>query len=268
MLGTSDIERHAPLFLAKAAAPFAAACLDDLEELWGNAELSYWVVTLSGSVYHRTQNHTQYLTRGWIFVTRGSPLGQLAFNPKDTAPWKGLYLAVENNFSKSRLEYVTSQFGSLLEVPPSSRSIRLARRLCCGKQPDLWSRSRLAFEWFHAWWKEMEEHHQRIVKLLDSRESALEFAHENLSLKALAAQLGYSPGYLSGILGRRWQEKPARLLRRERLEAAAKKLIDSDIKVEALASELGYQSPSSFIRVFRETHGMSPARYRATHRDG
>jgi AraC-like DNA-binding protein len=97
---------------------------------------------------------------------------------------------------------------------------------------------------------------------LSSQADPTECAQEIFSLKSLANQLGYSPSYLSRLLGKKWKRSPARSLREARLESAAKELIESNIPVSALAAKLGYLSNSAFIRAFRKVFGLPPDKYR------
>jgi transcriptional regulator GlxA family with amidase domain len=47
-----------------------------------------------------------------------------------------------------------------------------------------------------------------------------------------------------------------------RLEEAKQILETTDLAVEAVANEVGYEDPSYFGRLFRRTVGLTPAQYR------
>ena len=55
-------------------------------------------------------------------------------------------------------------------------------------------------------------------------------------------------------------------LERARFERARAQLVASDVKLEALALELGFASPSHFASRFRRAVGETPSQYRARHR--
>jgi LacI family transcriptional regulator len=57
-------------------------------------------------------------------------------------------------------------------------------------------------------------------------------------------------------------------LQRVRLERARRFLIETDIPIPRIGRSVGYSSPSYFIQVFRDEHGMTPAKYRRHQRDG
>lgn len=59
---------------------------------------------------------------------------------------------------------------------------------------------------------------------------------------------------------------PYQYLKNLRLEKAQSLLIKSDIPVQEIGLELGYQNLSSFSRVFRQVLGKAPQKYREDHR--
>lgn len=251
-----------PLFLVKTCGRFHVTNKSELPITWKDDSSFFWILTTGGSAYFDASHRTQYLTPGWAFTVGCPPLKVVKFDPHLSSPWSGLYLSFSHLFATSRLEFVNERFGALNQISLSSRCVSLTRRLISEKTESFASHAVLALDWYHEWWIEAEEHHRKIVRLLDARVTASEFSREPHSLKSLADQLGYSPGYLSAMLRRRWKESPSQLLRRERLQFAADQLKTTNIRVEVLASQLGYRSVSSFIRVFRQTHGMPPEKYR------
>ena len=56
---------------------------------------------------------------------------------------------------------------------------------------------------------------------------------------------------------------PGDELRRIRVEAAKKRLVETHEKVEAVAFGCGYQSLNSFCVAFKQATGQSPGRYRS-----
>ena len=51
-------------------------------------------------------------------------------------------------------------------------------------------------------------------------------------------------------------------INRVRVEHAARLLLETDLKSEAVGFDCGFDSPSHFYKCFKEHYGMSPARYR------
>ncbi len=85
---------------------------------------------------------------------------------------------------------------------------------------------------------------------------------EPLSLEAMAAELGYSPSYLS----RSFKKMTGRCLFEDvnarRIAEACALLKESDLTVSEIAFAVGYNNLSFFNRYFRKLMDASPAEYR------
>jgi AraC-like DNA-binding protein len=262
----NPFDQAAPIFLLSEVEEVRLDSADALPRLWRRSDVMLWILTLQGSACYSQSGRPQFLMPGSVLVSMG-PLNRSIKVIEKEGGWHCLYLAAENEMTKSRMEYVMRNFGSMTKTALDSPCVHLARRLASRRgRRDLWTRSGEAFRWFHAWWQESERHNLAIRHLLSSRAEPRECAPEIFSLKSLANQLGYSPSYLSRMLGKKWKQSPARSLREARLESAARELEQSDIQISALAAKLGYLSNSAFIRAFRKVHGVSPDRFRDRHR--
>ena len=262
----NSFDQAAPIFLLSEAAEVRLESGDALPKVWRRSDVILWILTLRGSACYSQSGRPQFLLPGTVLVSPGPVNRSIKVIGKEGG-WHGLYLAAENEMTKTRMEYVMRNFGSMTKTALDSPCVHLARRLASRRgRKDLWSQSREAFRWFHAWWQESERHNLAIRHLLSSRAEPGECASEIFSLKSLANQLGYSPSYLSRLLGKKWKQSPAKSLREARLESAARELEQSEIPVSALAAKLGYLSNSAFIRAFRKVHGASPDRFRESRR--
>ena len=88
------------------------------------------------------------------------------------------------------------------------------------------------------------------------------------TLKEYARQMNYSPGYLSRKLAKTWHKAPGATLKQAQIEQACRLLEQADLPVGEVAASVGYQSVSSFIRAFRQRHGLTPKEYRRRHQLG
>jgi len=52
-----------------------------------------------------------------------------------------------------------------------------------------------------------------------------------------------------------------------KLEHAARLLLETDLKVESVGYDCGFDSPSHFYKCFKEHYGLSPARYKVKYCD-
>lgn len=83
------------------------------------------------------------------------------------------------------------------------------------------------------------------------------------SLEELAKAVGISPFQLSRSFHTQHGVTIPGYIRRLRMNRAAELLVTTDLSVTEIASEVGYQSLSAFVRGFQREQGKVPTRYRA-----
>jgi AraC family transcriptional regulator len=104
-------------------------------------------------------------------------------------------------------------------------------------------------------------HIGRIVAVLVYIESHLD---EELSLEEMARIARISPFYFHRLFHAYVGEPLAEHIKRLRLQHAAERLQFSDAAITDIAFDSGYESPSSFAKVFNQLMGASPRQYRKT----
>ena len=85
---------------------------------------------------------------------------------------------------------------------------------------------------------------------------------EEIDLKSLAKISNFSPFYFHRIMKAFLGEPLGTFIVRTRTEAAARLLRYSDVPVADIAYRIGYSSPSSLSKVFKQFYGISPLEYR------
>lgn len=85
---------------------------------------------------------------------------------------------------------------------------------------------------------------------------------EEIDLKSLARISHFSPFYFHRIMSAFLGEPIGTFIVRTRTEAAARLLRYSDLSIAEIAYRIGYSSPSSLSKVFRQFYGISPLYYR------
>jgi AraC-like DNA-binding protein len=119
-------------------------------------------------------------------------------------------------------------------------------------------------------WLGRADHHGAVNAMLDHLRDAdpiarlrrwLEANLVGAELAAAARALGMAPRSLQRQLTDTSTSFRAEL-REARLAVARRLLAEPDAKVEAVASAVGCESASSFVRLFREAHGETPAAWR------
>ena len=89
--------------------------------------------------------------------------------------------------------------------------------------------------------------------------------YENLSLDQLADKAHVNASYLSRIFKQYTREQLTSYVTRIKLEHARKLLLESDIRVQDVATKLGFDNANYFAKVFRKANGLSPHEYRLHH---
>ena len=81
---------------------------------------------------------------------------------------------------------------------------------------------------------------------------------EEIDLKSLAKISHFSPFYFHRIMKAFLGEPIGTFIVRTRTEAAARLLRYSDLPITDIAYRIGYSSPSSLSKVFKQVYGISP----------
>ncbi|HJU66506.1 MAG TPA: AraC family transcriptional regulator, partial [Gemmatimonadaceae bacterium] len=85
----------------------------------------------------------------------------------------------------------------------------------------------------------------------------------NISLAAIAGEVGCTPEHLSRLFRRSFGLTPSRFAMWRRIEQAKRLLLGTARPVADIGIELGFSDASHFGRHFRAWTGISPARFRA-----
>ena len=98
------------------------------------------------------------------------------------------------------------------------------------------------------------------------------YMEENLAdgvqLAAVAAAAGVSISTCSHLFRRYLHRTPMEYLNSLRLDRGCRWLLETDMPMTDIASELGFSSPSYFAECFRKAYGCPPSEYRRRHRPG
>jgi AraC-like DNA-binding protein len=86
--------------------------------------------------------------------------------------------------------------------------------------------------------------------------------HESIGLKEVARAVGYSPAYLTDLVGR-WTGKTVyRWIIERRMDQACWLLSKTSQSVTEIATAVGYGNLGCFFREFRQKYGMTPKNWR------
>ena len=96
-----------------------------------------------------------------------------------------------------------------------------------------------------------------------ARDTLLASTEDDVTISALAQELGASPSQLAASFRGVYGMTPAAFLRAQKMHSAAQLLRTSDRTVLDIAGQFGYDNASKFAKAFRSVIGVSPSEYRA-----
>ncbi len=99
-----------------------------------------------------------------------------------------------------------------------------------------------------------------MLQLLENKKQYLE---PELSLQKLAVDLKTKPNYLSQVINRKHNCNFRDFINKYRIKTAKKLLIATDLKIEAVAYDSGFNTLSTFNAVFKKETGTTPSKYRS-----
>lgn len=86
--------------------------------------------------------------------------------------------------------------------------------------------------------------------------------HQNLTLEDLAAYFKYSPSHFSALFRKETGVSPIHYYIRLKIQRACAYIELSDLKLNEIATRLGFEDAAYFSRTFTHIMGISPSRYR------
>ena len=105
----------------------------------------------------------------------------------------------------------------------------------------------------------IDSYRKRINKVLNYIDRNL---GEKLDLETLSAVSHFSPYHFHRIMKAHLNEPLGSYIIRIRLENAAILLLQTDLPLNDIAYKIGYDTPSSFTKAFKNRFGISPRQYR------
>lgn len=82
------------------------------------------------------------------------------------------------------------------------------------------------------------------------------------NLEELSAIIGYSNVYTGSLVKKITGKSFTKLVQAKRCSIAAKKLLNTDLSIEKIVADVGYENESFFRKIFKEKYGKNPLDYR------
>ncbi|HZR43879.1 MAG TPA: helix-turn-helix domain-containing protein, partial [Ktedonobacteraceae bacterium] len=112
--------------------------------------------------------------------------------------------------------------------------------------------------------REIEELSQGLTRHQIKRVMDFTLAHldQDLSLEALAQQIGFSAYHFARLFRQATGESPHQFVLRQRIERAQRLLAETDVPLAHVALECGFANQSHLSLVFKRHLGLTPRAYR------
>ena len=86
--------------------------------------------------------------------------------------------------------------------------------------------------------------------------------YQHLKISEVAEYIGINRAYLSEIFTRKMYMSPQEYLLQVRMSKARELLRQTDLPINVIAREIGYEDPLSFSKIFKKRYNVSPLQYR------
>ena len=91
--------------------------------------------------------------------------------------------------------------------------------------------------------------------------------HNNITVNDVAKFAMINPKYFSYYFKKHTGLDFSNYIKNARMEKACDLLINSDLKISAIAEQVSYKITSPFFKYFSEKYGMTPTEYRNKYRN-
>jgi YesN/AraC family two-component response regulator len=103
-------------------------------------------------------------------------------------------------------------------------------------------------------------------KIIDMiKKYVLDHYTEDLSLEHIGSELGISAKYISRVYKQKCGENLTDYINEVRIEKGKEILLTTNIKIGDIATMVGIESRSTFLRVFKKLEGVAPNEYRSAY---
>lgn len=110
-----------------------------------------------------------------------------------------------------------------------------------------------------------QEDHSYRFEVISRIQEIIEFRlNDNLTLEGIASEMFFTPSYLSRLFKKEMGKNFSDYLIERRLEKAKLLLLSTNLTIDSIAQESGYENANSFRRLFKSKLGMSATAYRSS----
>ena len=90
----------------------------------------------------------------------------------------------------------------------------------------------------------------------------IKFNYDHIKVNDIAQYIGINRSYLTAIFKKQLDISPQEYLVSYRLKKAAELIKTTNMSIQDISTSIGYESPLTFSKMFKQTYGISPKNYR------
>ncbi|UQZ35551.1 AraC family transcriptional regulator [Paenibacillus sp. PK3_47] len=226
--------------------------------------------TLSGQGWIEVDQQLIPLTKGSGFLVR-VPSNHRYYYTDQNQPWEILWLNLRGDEANRIWEMIIAQEGHVIHREADSPVItglrELLRTIAEEKVTDKYLLSAQVYSWMLSLVRTSREITKDISAatssiILRAKKYLKEHYADPLTLDMIAGHCGVNKHHLCRLFQRSEQTSPLAYLRERRVEVAVSLLRTTDLSIQEIGRQCGFDSPSYFGKVFREYMSMTPKEYR------
>lgn len=228
--------------------------------------------TLSGEGRIEIDGVVHHLTRGTAFLVTVPSIHRYYYPKEGTEPWEFIWLNARGPLAIPLWNQLISHGGPIIELPQESGPMDLLwgifKDIQIHKERDFHVITGKVFQWILSMEKYLKKPNiTSTYNTNDKLHAAIQFMKDdlhnpNLSLDDVAAHVGVTKHHLCRIFQKNINLSPFEYIRRRRIELAASLLKTTDMAINQIATETGFDNASYFGKVFRSYFKVSPSNYR------
>jgi AraC-like DNA-binding protein len=225
--------------------------------------------TLDGCGQYTDPQGIQKLAPGSAFVVP-IPSAHHYGLPRESSSWTFFYIMTSHGYVAERIRDRQDNRGRVLQLDEDSpliiRAVQILEGLAPGGFTDDFAREQALFEFMLEYERTLHRQsypeNRREGLLEDVRSYTLRHLNSPFDISGLAEQTGLSRSNFSHRFKAVTGLSPAFYVQQVRLEEATHRLINSDLKLEAIADQTGFADANHFCKVFRRRFHLSPGEFR------
>jgi AraC-like DNA-binding protein len=225
--------------------------------------------TLDGTGEFEHTGKTYRLEAGDAF-TALTPSDHSYYLPRGVPSWSFFWVSIHHPYIVSRFTQQIAQTGPFLHIPIDTRlftrTIEIWEQTQSSGVRDSLTHEQSLFDWMFEFERYchslLHPQDERERWLQDVRQVVIDDLQNSCPVDKLAAKAGLSRTHYSHLFKSATGVSPAAWVQQVRLEEVARRLTNTDDKLEKIAGEAGYGDANHLCKVFRRYFHLSPNQFR------